>query len=164
VSSGRTRRQLAPRLVLPLALAAGAACRPSTSGGGDTAEAPRVLVESGGRTHVVTVEVADDEASRQRGLMFRDHLDPDRGMLFAFEEEGEHPFWMKNTLIPLDMIFIDGVGRVTGLVSRAEPGSLEARLGGPSRYVLEVPGGWAEERGVRSGDRVRFQGPVLRRR
>jgi hypothetical protein len=127
-------------------------------------EVPRVVIESGGRSHPVTVEVADDEASRERGLMFRERLEPGHGMLFVFDEEGEHPFWMKNTLIPLDMIFIDGVGRVSGVVSRAQPGSLEPRSGGRSRYVLEVPGGWAAERGVKKGDRVRFEGPVLRRR
>jgi hypothetical protein len=90
--------------------------------------------------------------------MFRRELPEDRGMLFVFEEEGEHPFWMKDTLIPLDMIFIDAKGRITGIAARAQPLSLELRAAGRSRYVLEVVGGWAAERGVRPGDRVRIEG------
>ncbi|HVP68241.1 MAG TPA: DUF192 domain-containing protein [Anaeromyxobacteraceae bacterium] len=125
---------------------------------GDAA-GPRVVVEAGGRSHVVQVEVADDDAKRQRGLMFRKELADDRGMIFVFDEEGEHSFWMKNTLIPLDLIFIDGQGRVTGIVERAQPLTLEPRLGGPSRYVLEVAGGWAARRGVKAGDRVRIEIP-----
>jgi uncharacterized membrane protein (UPF0127 family) len=66
---------------------------------------------------------------------------------------------MKNTLIPLDMIFIAEDGRIAGIVARAIPGDLTPRsAGGPSRYVLEVNGGWAEAHGVTPGDRVRFEG------
>jgi hypothetical protein len=81
-------------------------------------------------------------------------------MLFVFGEEGEHAFWMKDTLIPLDMIFVDSAGRVTGVVERAQPLSLQLRSGGPSRWVLEVPGGWAARRGVKAGDTVRVEGIV----
>jgi uncharacterized protein len=126
-----------------------------------TSDAPQVVVESGGRSHAVVVEVADDDRKREIGLMFRRALDPDRGMLFVFPDEDEHVFWMKNTLVPLDMIFVDGGGRVVGVVTRAEPGSLAPRSGGRSRYVLEVVAGWAEERGVKPGDRVRFRNLML---
>jgi len=119
---------------------------------------PHVLIESAGKTHVVLVEVADDDAKRQRGLMFRHELADGRGMIFVFDGESEHSFWMKDTLIPLDMIFIDSQGRVTGIVARAEPLTLEPRNGGPSRYVLEVPGGWAAKHGVKAGDKVRIEG------
>jgi uncharacterized membrane protein (UPF0127 family) len=79
-------------------------------------------------------------------------------MLFLFDESAEHAFWMKNTLIPLDMIFIAEDGRISGIVTRAIPGDLSPRsAGGPSRYVLEVNGGWAEAHGVAAGDRVRFE-------
>jgi hypothetical protein len=108
---------------------------------------------------VVAVEVADDDARRERGLMFRRELAEDRGMLFVFPEVGEHAFWMKDTLIPLDMIFVDAAGRVTGVVERAQPLSLELRSGGPSKWVLEVPGGWAARRGVKAGDVVRIEAP-----
>jgi uncharacterized membrane protein (UPF0127 family) len=70
---------------------------------------------------------------------------------------------MKNTLIPLDLIFVSGEGRVVGVVSRAEPLSLAPRTGGRCRSVLEVPGGWAEARGVAPGDRVRFENVPLKR-
>jgi len=152
----------AARLACAAALAA-ASC-PSPSGGTPAPvpnDAPQVVLESGGKSHAVTVEVADDERKREMGLMFRRKLDPDRGMLFVFPEEDEHAFWMKNTLIPLDMIFVDGQGRVAGVVSRAVPLSLEPRSAGRSRYVLEVAGGWADERGVKAGDRVRFRNLVL---
>ena len=150
-------RRAAPRapgarsLALALALASGTACAREPAG-------PRVVVESGGRSHAVEVEVADDDARRERGLMFRRELAEDRGMLFVFPAEGEHAFWMKDTLIPLDMIFVDAAGRVTGVVERARPLSLELRSGGPSKWVLEVPGGWAARRGVKPGDAVRIEG------
>jgi uncharacterized membrane protein (UPF0127 family) len=117
-----------------------------------------VILESGGKSYRVQVELADTDAKRERGLMFRKELADDRGMLFLFDEEGEHSFWMKNTLIPLDLIFVDSAGRVTGIVAMARPLTLEPRSGGPSRMVLEVAGGWAAARGVRVGDRMRVEG------
>lgn len=132
------------------ALATGPAC---ASPGG-----PRVILESGGKNHVVMVELADTDQKRERGLMFRKELPDGQGMLFLFDEEREHTFWMKDTLIPLDMIFVDGAGRVTDIVANARPLTLEPRTGGPARMVLEVPGGWAREHGVRVGDRMRVEG------
>jgi len=119
---------------------------------------PRVILESGGKSLRVQVEVADTDAKRERGLMFRKELPEGRGMLFLFDEEGEHAFWMKDTLIPLDLIFVDSSGRVTGIIARARPLTLEPRSGGPSRMVLEVPGGWAAAHGVRAGDRMTVEG------
>jgi uncharacterized membrane protein (UPF0127 family) len=121
--------------------------------------AARVMVETrAGARHVVAVEVVRTDADRARGLMDRRELAPDAGMLFLFDETGEHPFWMKNTLLPLDMLFLSEDGRVNGIVERAVPGDLSPRsAGGPSRYVLEVNGGWAATHGVAAGDRVRFE-------
>jgi uncharacterized membrane protein (UPF0127 family) len=118
-----------------------------------------VTIETaGGRALTVTVELARNDAERQRGLMYRESLEPDHGMLFVFDETAPHAFWMKNTLIPLDMIFIDGVGQIAGVVERAEPQTTTPRTaGGPSRYVLEVIGGWCAAHGVGAGDRVRFE-------
>lgn len=133
--------------------------RPAPAARRPDAPGARVVIEPrrGGR-YEVAVEVARTEAERARGLMHRASLPPDAGMLFLFDETAEHAFWMRNTLIPLDMIFIGDDGRVVGVVSRATPGSLEPRSAGPSRFVLEVNGGWAEARGVAPGDPVRFVG------
>lgn len=121
---------------------------------------PRVLIDSpSGRHAAVEVELARTPAEQERGLMFRERLPPGSGMLFVFADSSDHVFWMKDTLIPLDMIFVDASGAVVGVVERAEPLSLSPRsIGAPSRYVLEVPGGFAAEHGVRHGDRVRFEG------
>jgi hypothetical protein len=126
----------------------------------DPAGAARVVVETAaGARHAVAVEVVRSGPDRARGLMHRTRLAPDAGMLFLFDETSVHEFWMKNTLIPLDMIFIAEDGRIVGIVARTTPGDLTPRsAGGPSRYVLEVNGGWAEARGVAPGDRVRFEG------
>jgi uncharacterized membrane protein (UPF0127 family) len=123
------------------------------------APAPRVTVETrAGARHVVQVELARTPAERSRGLMERRELGADAGMLFVFDETSDHAFWMKNTLIPLDMIFIAEDGRIAGIVARAVPGDLSPRsVRAASRYVLEVNGGWSEAHGVGAGDRVRFE-------
>ncbi len=118
---------------------------------------PRVVIRTAAREVEVVVELARTDEEHERGLMFRERLGRDEGMLFVFQNEGERAFWMKNTLIPLDMIFIDGIGSVVGIVARAEPLTETPRRGGPCRYVLEVAGGWAEERGVKVGDKVLFR-------
>ncbi len=121
--------------------------------------APRVVVETaGGARHAVAVEVVRTEAQRRKGLMHRTELALDAGMLFVFDETSDHGFWMLDTLIQLDMIFIAEDGRIVGIVERAEPRTTVQRsVGAPSRYVLEVNGGWARAKGVQSGDRVRFE-------
>jgi uncharacterized membrane protein (UPF0127 family) len=123
---------------------------------------PRVVVETASGAHAVRVEVVRSDEDRARGLMNRTRLDGDAGMLFVFEESDDHSFWMKNTFIPLDMIFVDEGGRVAGVVERAEPLTLQSRtIGKPSRFVLEVNGGWASAHGVHAGDRVRFENVPL---
>jgi len=111
----------------------------------------------------VVVEIVDTPAARERGLMYRSALADGAGMLFVFDEEAEHAFWMKNTLIPLDMIFIRGDGTIAGIRENTTPLSLApVTVGRPSRWVLEVPGGWAARNGVRTGDRVELP-PAARR-
>jgi uncharacterized protein len=133
------------------------ACAPNKAEPG--APEPRVVVEtSAGARHAVRVELARTPAEQAKGLMYRASLEADAGMLFLFDDAVEHAFWMKNTLIPLDMLFIDEEGRIVGIVERAEPRTLTSRtVGKPSRYVLEVNGGWSASHGVRAGDRVRFE-------
>ena len=152
--------RLTPALLLAVAslLAAACASRPSPEPAA-AAPAPRVVVETAaGLSLPVQVELARTDEERTRGLMNRRHLGEEAGMLFLFSETEPRAFWMKNTFIPLDMLFIDDGGRVVGLVERAEPLTTSPRDPGvPSRYVLEVNGGWAERHGVRPGDRVRFE-------
>ena len=90
--------------------------------------------------------------------MHRTQLAPDAGMLFFMGYERDHAFWMKNTFIPLDMIFIARDLTVAGIVHRAQPGSERLRrAGAPSLYVLEVNAGWAAAHHVTPGGRVRFE-------
>jgi uncharacterized protein len=142
-----------------LALLSGTACRSSPSFGSPAAE-PLVSLESpAGRSSAVRVEVARTPAELERGLMFRRALGPDQGMLFVFSDTADHAFWMKNTPLSLDMIFIDADGTVVGIVERADPmTTAPRRVEAPSRYVLEVNGGWSAAHGVAPGDRVRFEG------
>src|SRR5581483_12506675 len=110
---------------------------------------PEVVLRAPAGELRVKVELARTEPERQRGLMFREKLEGGRGMLFLFEHPDKLKFWMKNTYIPLDMIFIDGNRRVIYVEENAEPHTLEPR--GPdqlSQFVLEVPGGWARAHGV----------------
>jgi len=150
-----------PAVALALWAALGA-CRPAPPPPLPAAPAapPQVTIDSpSGRSTTVTVELARTPDEQARGLMFRERLAPGSGMLFVFPVSAEHSFWMQNTLVPLDMIFIDEDGRVVGTVERAEPLTTTLRtVGKPSRYVLEVAGGVAAERGIRPGDQVRFQG------
>jgi hypothetical protein len=98
------------------------------------------------------VEVADDVAERSQGLMFRESLDPAAGMLFVYESPRSAQFWMKNTLIPLDMIFADATGTVTRVHSNAIPGDLTPIDGGDGvAFVLEINGGLAEKLGIAPG-------------
>ncbi len=135
-----------------LAAAPGAGCRADAPH-----PTPRVLVQTAGGSAAIRVEVARTEAQREHGLMDRAKLDADAGMIFLFEGAARHGFWMKNTLIPLDMIFIGDDGRVGAIVER-KPLSLDVTDGGvDSRYVLEVNGGWTASHGVKVGDEVRFE-------
>jgi len=104
---------------------------------------------------VFTVEIADTEAAREKGLMFRKSLPPAHGMLFDFHREAPVGFWMKNTYIPLDMIFIRGNGRIANIVENAKPLSETViPSDGPVLAVLEVAGGTARRLGIVPGDRV----------
>ncbi len=120
---------------------------------------PTAVIEAANGAVAVIVEIASTPAELERGLMYRKSLDDGRGMLFVFAEETEHSFWMKNTLIPLDMLFIardgPGAGRIVGIHENATPLSLApVTVGKPSTYVLEVPGGWSKRLGVRTGYRI----------
>jgi uncharacterized protein len=107
----------------------------------------------------VAVEVASTQPQRELGLMYRKHLDDGAGMIFVFADSAPRIFWMHNTPIPLDMIFADAAGRVTGIVANAEPYS-DKQLGveGNSEYVLEVNAGFCAKNGIKPGDKLDFSG------
>jgi uncharacterized protein len=123
-----------------------------------TADAgPRVIFPDG---FAVRVEIVADDESRAQGLMYRDRLDPGKGMLFVFPRDDVFSFWMKNTRIPLDMIWIDANRRVAGLRENVPPCHVpDCPSYGPgvvARYVLEVGGGEAAKHNLKVGDVLQF--------
>jgi uncharacterized membrane protein (UPF0127 family) len=105
---------------------------------------------------VVRVEIASTDEARTRGLMFRRDLPPDRGMIFIFQATEEHAFWMHNTLIALDMIFLADDRSVAGVVTAAPQTDTPRSVHKPSRYVVEVSAGEAAAHAVGPGTRVAF--------
>jgi uncharacterized membrane protein (UPF0127 family) len=123
-----------------------------------TTPAPTAAIDTGTRKLVFHLEVAVTPEEQQRGLMYRDHLATDAGMLFVSARPSMHTFWMKNTLIPLDMIFIGADRKIVGIVENAKPQTLtERRVDGLSQYVLEIGGGLAAQLGIRAGQSVELQ-------
>lgn len=104
------------------------------------------------------VEIADSEAERAKGLMFREDLPRGTGMLFVYEQPQPAAFWMKNTLIPLDIIFLDERGQVTSVHENAVPGDLTPIPGGDQVFaVLEINGGLARSYGISAGSQMRHE-------
>jgi uncharacterized protein len=112
------------------------------------------IVSSTGR-HQFKVEVAETQAQMTQGLMFRRSLAPDAGMLFDYRQPTMATMWMRNTLIPLDMLFVDARGRIVNIHQRAVPQSLDVIAApAPVRAVIELNGGTAERLGIESGDQI----------
>ncbi len=146
------------RLVAFLLFGLLAAAGPACSAGLE----PLDIISATGK-HSFQVEVVDNDADRAKGLMYRKELPAGRGMLFDFKREQDVAFWMQNTYIPLDMIFIRGDGHILRIQENAEP--LSTRLipsGGPVLGVLEVIGGTAKKLGIKPGDQVAH--PIFNRR
>jgi len=119
-------------------------------------KAPLTIVSANG-PHQFTVELATTPDQMEQGLMFRQSLAADAGMLFDYRAPAMASMWMKNTLIPLDMLFVDERGRIINIHERAVPGSLEPiPAAAPARAVIELNGGTAARLGIRPGDRVLF--------
>lgn len=137
-------------LMLTFATASIAALPPAQAAGRATIE-----IVSGSGVHAFNVELATNDAERSRGLMFVKSLPEGQGMLFDFKRDQPVSFWMHNTYIPLDMIFIAGNGRIMHIAENAKPLSDDLI---PSQYpvraVLEVIGGTAEKLGLKPGDKV----------
>lgn len=124
---------------------------------GEAACAPaRLDLRWDGGSESFAVEVADDVKERSKGLMFRTELAPASGMLFVYDKPGSPSFWMKNTLIPLDMIFADATGTVTRVHDSAVPGDLTPIPGGTGvQYVLEINAGLSAKLGIGLGAQMR---------
>ncbi len=124
---------------------------------------PRVVISTReGRESVFQVEVADTPTKRELGLQYRKELAPDRGMIFLFPAPFVQSFWMKNTPLPLDMIFIGSDRKIVGIVEQTVPFSLDSRsVPAASQFVLEINGGLSRRLGIRAGDSVRFEGIPL---
>ena len=140
-------------LALGLAMSACAQSKTPVDEAGNPLEPLRVVTVSG--EHAFLVEIADDDAERERGLMFRPPLADDRGMLFEFPDSAERSFWMRNTPSSLDIIYIDGTGSIVSIAHHATPYS-EAPLpsNGAATGVLEVRAGLTEQIGAKPGDKV----------
>ena len=102
-----------------------------------------------------SVEIADDNQERAQGLMFREHLPTSSGMLFIYERPQRLSFWMRNTLIELDLLFLDATGTITHIHERAQPLDETPITGGRGLAVLEINGGLAQRMGISVGDELR---------
>ena len=127
----------------------------------ETTELIPVIVETDRGPVRFEAEVVDTPATRQQGLMFRTALPEATGMLFVFPSEGQRSFWMKNTLIPLDIIFIRADQTILGIVENAEPKTETSRsVPGQSQFVLELIGGSTSKYRLSAEQKVRFYVPT----
>jgi len=147
------RTPLEPPVPLPANPAIGCPADPES---GSAATLPRARVffpEASGVA--VRAELVQSQHDTMRGLMYRKNMAEEDGMLFDLRERDDHKFWMHNTCIPLDMIFIDDDGLIVGIVENAPVLDDQSRsVGCPSRWVLEVNAGWARRHGVKAGGRA----------
>jgi len=123
--------------------------------GAATASAEPLVIHAGGSAYKFEVEVVSTPADRERGLMFRKSMASNAGMLFVYPNEGPVSFWMKNTLIPLDMLFLKADGSIAHIAHNAVPlDETPIDSGAPVTAVLEVNGGTANALGIKEGDRI----------
>lgn len=116
-----------------------------------------VYKDDSGKSHVFQIEIASSPSAVQQGLMYRRHMDEDKGMLFVFSRPEERNFWMKNTFIPLDLFFIKADGTIHKIHKGAIPQDTTLiSSDGPVQYVLELNAGMAEKYGIKAGDRFEY--------
>ncbi|WP_460931209.1 DUF192 domain-containing protein [Shinella zoogloeoides] len=131
-------------------------CLASVAGAGEKFDTqPLTIVTKNGKSHAFTVELAVTPRQREQGLMNRREMAPDHGMLFAFGETRQVFMWMKNTYLPLDMLFIGKDGKIRSIKENARPldeSIIDSK--GPIDYVLELNGGTVKRLGIRTGNRV----------
>ncbi|UOM34855.1 DUF192 domain-containing protein [Acuticoccus sp. I52.16.1] len=140
----------------PVAAETGApAANASTAAATPAVAANMLVAETGSGAHTFTIEIADDPIERARGLMFRQQMAHDAGMLFIFADESERAFWMKNTILPLDIVYADASGTVVSIAKATTPFSTESiPSDGPAQFVLELNAGVADQIGLKPGDRL----------
>lgn len=153
------------RCIAPMASAAPELPKPATTcpadpeNGAELAKAKVIFPEA--KNLAIDAELALSQHDIEKGLMYRRHMNDDHGMLFKLEEHADHTFWMQNTCIPLDMLFIDDDGTVVGVVEGAAPLTTSTRsVGCESRYVLEMNAGWCRSHGVKPGQKVSLPSSV----
>jgi uncharacterized membrane protein (UPF0127 family) len=138
---------------------AAAGCTPGAGAGQSAAGIEQVIlcITSASKTRLFTVEVARTSAQQARGLMFRDAVADNAGMIFPFPEPRVASFWMKNTIIPLDIIFVRPDGTIESIADNTIPYStIPVESGEPVAAVLELSGGRAAELGIAAGDTVKW--------
>ncbi len=136
-------------------LLAAAALGPAHAQNAQPFKTGKLAIQTASGRHDFTVELALTDGQQQQGLMFRRALAPDAGMLFDYKSPTQITMWMKNTFIPLDMIFIGADGRIVRIAERTVPQSTEIiPSAAPARAVLEVNGGTAQRLGIKVGDKV----------
>jgi uncharacterized membrane protein (UPF0127 family) len=118
----------------------------------EAAEKPITLAIGG---HVVKAEVVATPEGLERGLMFREKLAKNDGMLFVFDQVGYHGMWMRNTLIPLSVAFIDEKGKILNIAEMLPHSEITHRAAGPARYALEMNAGWFKERNLEAGTTIK---------
>ncbi len=157
--------RLGVALLIASGLPALAACQPASNSvsaiersPAGLEQVPLTVTTTSGKTHRFTVEIARTEAEQAQGLMNRETLAADRGMVFPYDPPRPASFWMKNTLIPLDIIFIRADGTVARIEANTVPLSLDPVVSGePIGTVLELAGGRAAELGITPGAKVAWQ-------
>ena len=150
-----------PVLALAATLLAGGLMRAHADQENPVGPLTALTVVNGKESVVLSIETVRGQEGLARGLMFRKELGADRGMLFDFEEERPASFWMRNTLIPLDMVFAKADGEVVKIHADARPhDETPIRSVVPVRYVLEIEGGNAARLGIKVGSRLEFGGPA----
>lgn len=147
------------RLILLLIICSlwGFSCNQNKTAQKFNVDTKEVVISSFKRSVSFTVEVADTDLKRSQGLMYRRYLGDNEGMLFIFDQQAIHPFWMKNTYIPLDIIFFAQDFTVVGVIKNTKPLSLERlSIDAPAKYALEVKAGTIKRFAIGIGHKARF--------
>lgn len=134
------------------AFALALACIAPASAQGPQPALPTIKLSAG--IHLITAEVASSDPSRMRGLMFRESLAPNHGMLFVFDHKAIHCMWMRNTLIPLSVAFVDDDGAIVNIEDMAPRTETSHCARRPVRFALEMEKGWFAKRGIGPGARL----------